>query len=46
METRGTLWSCNLPVINHEKPVSVPFGDVDPDGIILRPARVGVSTID
>ena len=46
METRGTLWSRNLPVINHEKPVSVPFGDVDPDGVILRAARVGVSTVD
>src|SRR5881396_3611293 len=46
METRGTLWSRNLPVINYEKLVSVPFGDVDPDGVILRPARVGVSTVD
>jgi hypothetical protein len=42
METRGTLWSRNLPVVSHEKPISVPFDDVDPDGIILWPAHPGI----
>jgi hypothetical protein len=44
--SRGTLWSRNLSVVSHEKSVSVPFDDVDPDGVILRAVQPGFWTAD